>query len=430
MKKFLITVLCFLTVCMLFACAEEPIAKPAESSSIPHGTPSELSVIPELSFEISEESVIELPSEPFDETEAENSEEQSAEQSSDENSKEESLDESSEETSFAESSEEISDELPPEESSEEEAPPAESSEEASSEETSKDEPVERPHTVNGWIVYKGRGMEPFGGTAYGGGLTAEVYNNFKERVGENVNVYAMPIPLASAFYAPEGYESSISAAVNCFGGLRDGLVNITYVDLIEALSAHTGEDIYARTDHHWNALGAYYAAQALCLAADVPFATLDSFTQNSFEGFLGSVYSSWGISELKNYPETFVWYEPTQEYTAHYYSQNYNFSFSGTLFSNSKSYVKFIYGDSYAVRVETGVQNGRKMLVIKDSFGNALAPFLISGFEEVYVVDFRDFNVNILEFIEENEITDVTLALSAFSVAGSKRNNITRLMEK
>lgn len=430
MKQISILFLCFLTVCMLFACAEEPIAKPSESSSISHGTPSELSVIPELSFEISEESVIELPSGPFDETEAENSEEQSAEQSSDENSEEESLDESSEETSFAESSEEISDELPPEESSEEEVPPAESSEATSSEETSKEEPVERPHTVNGWIVYKGRGMEPFGGTAYGGGLTAEVYNNFKERVGENVNVYAMPIPLASAFYAPEGFESSISAAVNCFGGLRDGLVNITYVDLIEALSAHTGEDIYARTDHHWNALGAYYAAQALCLAADVPFATLDSFTQNSFEGFLGSIYSSWGISELKNYPETFVWYEPTQEYTAHYYSQNYNFSFSGTLFSNSKSYVKFIYGDSYAVRVETGVQNGRKMLVIKDSFGNALAPFLISGFEEVYVVDFRDFNVNILEFIEENEITDVTLALSAFSVAGSKRNNITRLMEK
>lgn len=429
MKKLFIALLCFLTACMLFACAEDPIAKPTESSAVSHGTPSELSVIPELSFEISEESLIELPSEPSDETDAENSEEQSAEQSAIESSKEESPAESSEETSFAESSEEYSDEVSPDESSEEESSPAESSDGASSEEPY-EPPVERPHTVNGWIVYNGRAMEPFGGSAYGGELTAEIYNKFKERVGEHVNVYAMPIPLASAFYAPEGFESSISAAVNCFGGLRDALVDVTYVDLIAALSPHTGENIYARTDHHWNALGAYYAAQALCLAADVPFATLDSFTQNSFEGFLGSVYSSWGISELKNYPETFVWYEPTQEYTAHYYSQNYNFSFSGTLFSTSKSYVKFIYGDSYAVRVETGVRNGRKMLVIKDSFGNALAPFLISGFEEVYVVDFRDFNVNILEFIEENEITDVTLALSAFSVAGSKRNNITRLMEK
>jgi len=400
---------------MLFACAEEPLKQPTESSAVSHQTPSELSVIPELSFSFSEDSVIELPSESSEESESSISDE------SDE--------ESSEAQSEEESPDETSDEIPPDESSKEESMPAESSADASSEE-SYDPPIETPHTVKGWIVYNGRAMEPFGGSAYGGELTAEVFNKFKEQVGDHVNVYAMPIPLASAFYAPEGFESSISAAVSCFGGLRDALVDVTYVDLIGALSSHTGENIYARTDHHWNALGAYYAAQALCLAADAPFATLDQFTENSFDGFLGSVYNSWGISELRSYPETFVWYEPTQEYTTHYYTQNYNFSFTGTLFSNSKSYLKFIYGDSYAVRVETGVQNGRKMLVIKDSFGNALAPFLISGFEEVYVVDFRDFNVNILEFIEENEITDVTLALSAFSIAGSKRNNIIRLMEQ
>lgn len=430
MKKILIAILCFLTVCMLFACAEEPLTNPTVSSTVSQKVPTELSDIPELSFEISGESEIEISLESSDETESESSAEQSEEQSFAESSEEESVAESSQEESATESSEETSDEQPPEESSHEESLPAESNEETSSEEEPYVPPVEKPHKVNGFIVYNGCGMEPFGGTSYGGGLTAEVYNKFKERVGDGVNVYAMPIPIASAFYAPEGYESSISCAVDCFNGLRDGLVGIEYVDLIAALGAHTNEDIYARTDHHWNALGAYYAAQALCLAADVPFATLDSFTENSFEGFLGSVYSSWGVSELRNHPETFVWYEPKQEYTAHYYTQNYNFSFSGSLFSTSKSYVKFIYGDSYAVRVETGVQNGRKMLVIKDSFGNALAPFLIAGFEEVYVVDFRDFNKNILTFIEENEITDVTLALSAFSVATSKRNNITRLMEQ
>ena len=217
---------------------------------------------------------------------------------------------------------------------------------------------------------------------------------------------------------------------NCYEGLRDALVDVQYVDLISVLEQHTDEDIYARTDHHWMALGAYYAAQELCKVAGADFATLDTFTQKSFDGFLGSAVKAFGVKELEKYPETFYWYEPAREYTAHYYTQKYKYSFSGSLFSTSKSYLKFIYGDSYAVRVETGVNNGRKLLVIKDSYGNAMIPFLIEGFEEVYVVDYRDFECNVLEFIEENEITDVALTLAGFAIASSKRDNIIRLTEQ
>ena len=31
------------------------------------------------------------------------------------------------------------------------------------------------------------------------------------------------------------------------------------VDVADTLSAHSGENIYYRTDHHWTSLGAYYA---------------------------------------------------------------------------------------------------------------------------------------------------------------------------
>ena len=288
----------------------------------------------------------------------------------------------------------------------------------------------KPHKVNGFIVYQDRGMEPFGGSAKGGQYTAEVLNLLKERVGSNVNVYAMPIPLACTFYAPDGYKNSISCMKDCFYGLRDALVDVEFVDLISALEPHADEDIYARTDHHWMALGAYYASQEFCKVAKVYFSDLSNFEECSFDGFLGSVVKAYGVNELKKYPETFYWYEPYQEYTAHYYRQNYTYSFSDSMFSSSKSYVKFIYGDSYAVRIETGVNNGRKLLLIKDSYGNALAPFLIAGFEEIHIVDYRDFECNILEFIQENNITDVTVALSAFAIASSKRDNIIRLMEQ
>ncbi len=289
-------------------------------------------------------------------------------------------------------------------------------------------PSTKPHIVNGFLVYDYRAMEQFGGTAKSGQLTAELLNQFKAKVGEDVNVYAMPIPIASAFYAPEGYERNVTNAQNCFYGLRDALDGVRFVDVLSALRPHTSEDIYARTDHHWFALGAFYAAEELCKTAGADFAPLTQFERCSFDGFLGSAYSSYGVSELAKCPETFVWFEPKQSCTVNYYTQKFKFSSSGSLFSSAKSYTKFIRGDGNAVQIQTGVQNGRKLLVVKDSFGNALAPFLLAGFEEVYLVDIRDFACNILTFIREHQITDVSFSVSAFTVAGSKRNNITRLM--
>ena len=35
------------------------------------------------------------------------------------------------------------------------------------------------------------------------------------------------------------------------------------VDLLSVLSAHSGEELYYRTDHHWTSLGAYYGYTAL-----------------------------------------------------------------------------------------------------------------------------------------------------------------------
>ncbi len=408
-SKLIVLLFLLIGLCLLAACSEEqnkPLGEVSSQDSV--SSPAEPSAAPGVSMpalEESESSAVGEISGVFSAEESSEVESSEIEESSEE---EESSDPA--ESSAMEESSEEEESSEPEDSSEPEAP-------------------SKPHKVNGFIVYGDRGMEPFGGSAVGGGYTAEVFNQFKTLVGDGVNVYAMPIPLACAFYAPEGYEGSISRTADCFGGVRDGLENVQYVDVLGALNKHTDEYIYAKTDHHWMALGAYYAAEALCKEAGVAFDTLDSFSTKYFDGFLGSIVTGYDVEELRKYPETFTWYEPTREYTAYYYNQTYGFKFEGSLFSNAETYSKFIHGDSYVLRVETGVKNGRKLLVVKDSFGNALAPFLLAGFEEVYVVDYRKFNCNVLDFIEEHEITDVALAMAAFSVASSARNNIIRLTE-
>ncbi len=286
--------------------------------------------------------------------------------------------------------------------------------------------------VSGVLISGTRAMEQFGGSASSGASTAAKLNTFKEAVGENVNVYILPAPLASAFYAPQGYERSITNHQNCFYGMRDALVGVKFVDTLSALSSHVDEDIYFRTDHHWQALGAYYAAEELASVAGVPFANITTFKAHSSEGMLGSFYTTYTKDAvLKNNPDTMTWYEPTASHTVTYYSRgSYKNPITGrTLFSTNSGYTKFIYGDSYTTHIQSNVGNGRKLLLFKDSYGNALAPFVVSSFDEVIIADYRYFELNAKDFIEEHGITDVCFEMAAFSVAGSKRNYITQLLD-
>ena len=65
--------------------------------------------------------------------------------------------------------------------------------------------------------------------------------------------------------------------------------------------------------------------------------------------------------------------------------------------------VRFMGGDTRATHVSTPTKNGRRLLIIKDSFGNALPAFLFFSFEDIYVVDFRYFQGNIKHYATENK---------------------------
>ena len=57
-------------------------------------------------------------------------------------------------------------------------------------------------------------------------------------------------------------------------------------------------------------------------------------------------------------------------------------------------------------------------MLIKDSYGNALAPYLVAGFEEIYIVDARYYGKGILETVKQFGITDILIAECTFSAVG------------
>ncbi len=291
-------------------------------------------------------------------------------------------------------------------------------------------------TENGLIVIKQdghfRGLELFGGGS--GDNYAQSLNSLYDQVGDRVSIWSMPAPLACEFYLPSNFQEYSTSQSDCFDKVHSKLnKGIHAINICPVLSKHVDEPIYCRTDHHWQPLGAYYAAKTFAEAADVPFPDINTYTPGKMEGFVGSMYAYTGSSDLLNDPEDFIYYTPGAEYTSAYYDTSYEFQWDDdNLFaegaSGSDAYSYYLGGDNYIVKTDTQVENGRRLLIVKDSYGNATVPFFTGSFEQIYVVDMRYLQRNLISFINDMEITDVLFTMSAYSLVGSQADNLENLL--
>lgn len=288
--------------------------------------------------------------------------------------------------------------------------------------------------TNGQLVVDIDG-HTWGISLYGGGDGANYatyLNEFKEKVGSSVNVFNMVVPTAGAYYLPAGYEKYNASHRDSINSIANKLVNVINVDGYAALEAHTNEYIYTRTDHHWEPLGAYYAAKAFCDIAQTPAKELSTYKTETIDGFVGTMYAFTDYNErIKNDPDTFTYYIPSTEYTATYYTTDFKvdeqFAQFHSIFVDqpaSGAYSTFMGGDRKIVKIETANKNGRKLCIFKDSYGNAEVPFYIDSFEEIYVCDIRYFDLYAPDFIKENGITDVLFTMCTFSAVGENAEGI------
>ena len=299
-------------------------------------------------------------------------------------------------------------------------------------ETSKPQPDVTGNNYDGGIYgavivdATGRGMPIFGGGS--GTVYAQALNAVKEKVGAQVNVFSMIVPTQGSFYMPANL--SMANEWNCIANVNDQLYGIIPVDAYSALAAHTDEEIYARTDHHWHQLGAYYAAEEFVKTAliDVPFAPLSEYERHDIEGYLGTLYG-WSDNNpiMGNNPETFVYYIPPNDFATYYMNPEDTDFWRSSMFQIMPvgySYGTFMGGDEKVVHVETDVENGRKLLIVKDSYPNALVPCLTGSFEDIWTVDMRflekmeHFPHSISQIVEEQGITDVLFCMDTFSAVG------------
>lgn len=298
---------------------------------------------------------------------------------------------------------------------------------------------ENAKVANAGIIVAGnapnaRAMMAFGGSEKSAATFISTVNKYAETF-PNQNIYVLVAPSSGEYYMPEKVKSRNKPEGPMLENIKQNIApGVKYVNAHDALKLHAHEDIFLRTDHHWAPLGAFYAAEQLAKTANVPFKGLDSYDQNVVHRFVGSMYGYSKDISVKNSPEDFVYYTPKGlDYTTTFVTYNTNKAFQVTGVSapykssyfkkysdgNGSAYCTFMGGDQHLVHVQTGTPSNRKLLIIKDSFGNAIPGYMFYSFSDVHVVDFRYFNRNMKKYVEENGITDIAFVFNVFNVCNS-----------
>jgi hypothetical protein len=256
-----------------------------------------------------------------------------------------------------------------------------------------------------------------------------VMNSFADKITTNAKVYNMIVPTSIGITLPDNYIETINSSnqeksINYMISGFDSDVNA--VPVFDALMSHRKEYIYFNTDHHWTALGAYYAYEEFCEKSGKTPYPLTQFTQVEYDGFLGSFYNDTGkISSLKNNPDTVIAYIPNKNAKMVFTDKKgnlINWPIIGNVSSYNETlkYSTFIGGDNpFTEIINPDITDNSSIVVVKESFGNAFVPFLVENYSKIYVIDYRYYNDSISKFVNENEVQDV-LYLNNISATRNK----------
>ena len=102
--------------------------------------------------------------------------------------------------------------------------------------------------------------------------------------------------------------------------------------------------------------------------------------------------------------------------------------YASTIFADyatggGNTYSVFLHGDLPLTHIKTKANTGRKIVVVKESFGNAFSPFMVSHYDEVFVVDQRYFQLGLIDFIQQNGVTDLLFINNIFAANTDIRIN-------
>ena len=192
-----------------------------------------------------------------------------------------------------------------------------------------------------------------------------------------------------------------------------------WFDASSVLHHHAEENIFYRTDHHWKTLGAFYVYQAWAKQQGYKSPELADYKiQTVTNCFEGTIQSKLGIKTARDTIELF---NPVKKncYTVQIDNgKNKKDSlYDYSALETKDKYAVYFGGNQALINIHTDTNNGRKILVIKDSYANCFIPFMLEEFEEITILDIRYSRQRVSEQITEGKYTDLLVLYNASGFA-------------
>ena len=236
---------------------------------------------------------------------------------------------------------------------------------------------------------------------------------------KGVRVVSAPAPTAVGIMVEKEYLKSMRCVdqeqvINYMHGRMSE--DVVKVDTFSAMIDHNREYLYFRTDHHWTALGAYYTYAAICEARDMTPAPLDSFEVWDQGEFQGSIY--WKSPRPRKLRSDNVYAYIPQGDIVNLVCGNDGFGTERPLLQDmtkralNEKYLTFLWSDNpLCIVTNNSLPDAPDCILVKDSFGNCLAPFLTQNYHKIYAIDYRKYYaMGVNEMVEKYGIQDVIFA--------------------
>lgn len=257
---------------------------------------------------------------------------------------------------------------------------------------------------------------------------AAAINKFAER-HPNIKTYVMIAPTAQEFYGNKipSYAGLLSEKT-FIDDVYKQFNGVTTIDCLSYLSAHKDEYICYRTDHHWTSLGAFYAYSAAAKSLGYSAYGMGSFNiETASNDFRGTLYSKNLDDSVP--ADTMEYYhlangEPEVTMTVNTGTEikTYDSLYVREFLDTKDKYSSFTGSNAPLVDIKTNVDNGKSILVIKDSYAHSLVPFLANHYSRITMVDMRYIQTDLGRLVNLDDYSQALVMYNAITFAEDYRN--------
>ena len=221
-----------------------------------------------------------------------------------------------------------------------------------------------------------------------------------------VPVYFALIPSASEIWRSKLPDGTPNDSQTETIGHAYSYVHAKTADVAGALASHADEPIFYRTDHHWTTLGAYYGYAAIAESMGLRPAPLSDYEETVVSrSFYGTAFSSSGFSWVR--PDSISSYVSAEGIEVTNYPEGA--AVSGRMYDESAleakdKYKYFFGGNTPLLTIRTEHADAPSLLILRDSYTDAMSPFLTAHFSEIHILDLRYYKTSLRDYIDANEI--------------------------